>query len=66
MGLIDIEKIKRLRTGHEMTQHQAARKAGFKTRQAWSNIERGRQLPTLPTLERIAKALGVKAKDLLK
>jgi transcriptional regulator with XRE-family HTH domain len=63
---VDFAKIKRLREDNKLTQDEAARKAGFKSRQAWNNVERGRQSPTVDTLERIAKALGVKAKDLLK
>ena len=35
-------------------------------RQTWHNVESGRQAQMIQTLERIATALGVKAKDLLK
>lgn len=45
----------------------AAERAGFKTRQQWYQIESGMVTNIkLESLERIAKALGVKAKDLLK
>ena len=64
--VVDTAKIKRLRESAGMTQEDAAAKAGFKSRQAWNNIESGRQMPRIPTLTGIAKALGVKASDLLK
>lgn len=65
--MIDIEKIRKLREKLDLTHEAAAAKAGLSSRQAWHNIESGRQ-PNLQvnTLEAIAKALGVKAKDLLK
>jgi transcriptional regulator with XRE-family HTH domain len=66
MGL-DLEKIKALRESRGLTQHQAADAAGLASRQAWHNIEAGRQPRIqLDILERVAAALGVKAKDLLK
>lgn len=65
--MLDIQKIKSLREALELTQEQAATKAGLSSRQAWHSIEGGRQPKLqLDTLERVAKALGVKAKDLLK
>ncbi len=65
--MLDTEKIKKLREQLGLTQEQAAKKAGLSSRQAWNNIEAGRQPKLqLDILENIAKALGVKAKDLLK
>jgi len=61
-----MEKMKQLREKRGLTMEAAAAKAGFKSRQAWHNIESGRQSPTLATLDKIAKALGVKAAELLK
>ena len=65
--MIDIEKIKQLREKRGLTQQQAAEKAGLSSRQAWHNIEAGRQ-PNLGVqmLEKVAAALGVKARDLLR
>jgi transcriptional regulator with XRE-family HTH domain len=64
---LDVAKIKALREKLGLSQEQAAQKAGFRGRQAWSNIESGQQgNPQLMTIERIAKVLGVKAKDLLR
>ena len=63
---LDLEKIRQLRERKGLTQEAAAKLAGFRSRQAWNNIESGRQSPRLDTLERIAAALGVKARDLLK
>ena len=64
---LNIKKIKRLREDVGLSQAEAAAKAGLKTRQRWHQIESGIITNIeLDTLERIAKALGVKAKDLLK
>lgn len=63
---VDLEKIRSLREELELSQEAAAKKAGFTSRQAWHKIESGQQEPLVSTLDRIAKALGVKAKDLLK
>lgn len=64
---IDCEKIRTLRRQKGLTMEEAAKAAGFASRQAWSRIESGGQ-PNLGVqlLERIAAALGVHAKDLLK
>jgi len=65
--VLDIQKIKSLREDLGLTQEEAATKAGLSSRQAWHSIEGGRQPKLqLDILERVAKALGVKAKDLLK
>lgn len=63
---VDFNKIKSLREKLGLTMEQAADAAGFSGRQAWYNVESGRQ-PDLriSTLEAIAKALGVSAKSLL-
>jgi transcriptional regulator with XRE-family HTH domain len=64
---LDLEKIRKLREAKGLTQLQAAELVGLKSRQAWHSIENGDQ-PNLGlvTLAKIAKVLGVKAKDLLK
>ena len=65
--LLDYKKIRRLREQARLSQAEAATKAGLGTRQRWHGIESGASTNIeLDTLERIAKALGVKAKDLLK
>ena len=65
--LLDLPKIKRLREQAGLSQTQAAEKAGLKSRQRWYQIEGGHiQNIELDTLAALAKALGVKAKDLLK
>lgn len=65
--ILDTGKIRGLREQAGLTQQQAAEKAGLESRQRWHQIESG-STPNieLDTLDRIAKALGVKAKDLLK
>ncbi len=62
----DAGKMKSLREKAGLTQQEAADRAGMSTRQAWNNVESGRQSPTIDTAERIAKALNVKLVDLLK
>jgi transcriptional regulator with XRE-family HTH domain len=64
---VDTGKIKRLREQKGLTQAEAAEAAGLANRQHWNQIETGlRDNLTITTLEKIASALGVKAKDLLK
>ena len=65
-NMLDLDKLRRARERKELTQEQAATASGLSSRQAWNNLERGRTDITLSTLGRIAKALGVRAKDLLK
>ena len=66
MGL-DIKKIKSLREKKGLSQDQAAAAAGLNDRQAWHRIESGANTNVkLETLERIAAALGVSAKSLIK
>ena len=63
---LDTEKIRKLRERAGLSQAEAAERAGFTTRQRWHQIESG-AVPNieLDTLERVAKAVGVKARDLL-
>lgn len=64
---MDTAKLKKLRERRGLSQEDAARLAGLRGRQVWYMIESGRRTNlTLATLESIAKALGVKASDLLK
>ena len=64
---LDTEKIEAVRKKLRLTQEGAAKKAGLAGRQHWNNIVNGNQGGiTLTTLEKIAKALKVKARDLLK
>jgi DNA-binding XRE family transcriptional regulator len=66
--MLDCAKMKKLRKGCGLNQAQAAERAGLSAgRSQWNDIESGRRANvTLETLGKIAKALGVKAKDLLK
>jgi len=64
---LDHEKIKTLRKKLKLTQAEAAALAGINSRARWNDIERGRDANlTIAVLERIARALGVSAKELLK
>ena len=65
--VLDTAKMKALRIKRGLSMEQAAAAAGLRGRQRWYEIESGRQTNlTLDTLNRIAAALGVRAKDLLK
>jgi len=65
--MVDVAKIKRLRERRGLTQEQAAKKAGLGSRQRWDDIESGRKRSiTVRTLEQMAGALGVSARQLLK
>jgi transcriptional regulator with XRE-family HTH domain len=57
-------KLKALRERRGLTQEQLAEKSGV-SRTYLARLETGRQDPTLSTLEKLAKALGVKAGRLL-
>jgi transcriptional regulator with XRE-family HTH domain len=65
--VLDTEKMKALRLKLGLSMDDAARRAGFASRQQWYQIESGNVTNIkLETLNAIAAALGVKAKDLLK
>lgn len=65
--MLDTAKVKSLREKMGITQQEAAEGAGMTSKQQWNDIESGRRPNvSLDTLNKIAKALGVKAKDLLK
>lgn len=59
------EPIRRLRERTRLSQSALARKAKV-GRVTLNRIEAGTQAPTLETLARIAKALGVRLQDLVK
>jgi transcriptional regulator with XRE-family HTH domain len=64
---VDVTKIRQLRMKKNLTQEDAASAAGLNSRQHWNQIETGlRPNITVSMLEKVAKALKVKAKDLLK
>lgn len=56
--------LKRIRKDRELTQEELAERVGVSL--GWiSRIERGINAPNLKLLTKIAKALGVKVKDLI-
>lgn len=66
-AMLDTTKIRKLRERAGLTQDEAAAAAGFTGRQGWNNIETGkRDNIELATLNRIAKVLDTRARDLLK
>jgi transcriptional regulator with XRE-family HTH domain len=57
-------RIQKIRKAKGLTQEQLAEKIGTST--PWiGHIETGRELPNLKLLQKIARALGVKVKDLI-
>nr|MBA2632940.1 helix-turn-helix transcriptional regulator [Chloroflexota bacterium] len=65
-GVLDIEKVRELRLKRGLSQAEAAAAAGLAGRQRWYEIESGTKSNiTIDTLNRVAAALGVKARDLL-
>ncbi len=65
---LDVDRIEKLRKAKGWSQAQAAAVSGLGGgRQQWNNIVNGRQGGiTVATLEKIAAALGVSARSLLK
>ena len=59
------KNLKRTRMAKGITQGDIVRALGM-TRSSVSNIENGKANPTLATITRIAKAIGVPARDLMK
>ncbi len=65
--VLDTTKLRELRLKRGMSMDDAAAAAGFNNRQRWYAIESGQKKNiTLDTLNAIAAALGVKAKELLR
>mgnify|MGYP001371868871 CR=1 FL=1 len=58
------ENMRKIRTRKKMSQGDICRALGV-DRAYISNIESGKQNPTLATIEKIAKALGIKVNELL-
>ena len=58
-------RLRRLRRDRGLTQGQLAANAGI-SREYLARLETARQDPTVTTLEKLAKALRVKAADLLR
>jgi transcriptional regulator with XRE-family HTH domain len=66
---VDPDKIRNLRERLGLTQQQAAKNAGMKSKQHWNNIENGRQTSdsiSVALLERIAVALKTTPANLLR
>lgn len=60
------QKIRQLRKAKGWTLADAAREAGMNSGEQWRQIEAGiRRDPSISTIERMAKALGVTVNDLL-
>ena len=59
------ENIRRIREEKQMTQTDLCRKLGV-DRAYMSNVENGKKNPTLLTIDKIARALGVSTDELIK
>lgn len=59
------ENLKRIRLAKKLSQGDLSKSLGV-DRAYISNIENGRMNPTLSTLEKIARALGISSSELLK
>ncbi|HEY4513431.1 MAG TPA: helix-turn-helix transcriptional regulator [Candidatus Paceibacterota bacterium] len=59
------QNMKRIRLSKQMTQGDICRKLGV-DRAYISNVESGNKNPTLSTITKLAKALGVSVEDLVK
>jgi transcriptional regulator with XRE-family HTH domain len=59
------QNMKRIRVAKQMTQGDICRKLGV-DRAYISNVESGNKNPTLSTITKLAKALGVSVDELLK
>ncbi len=63
MNVIDPQKVRQLRESKGMTTRVFASAAGIST-ETLNAVEHGKRQPSMRTLAKIAKALGVEAKDL--
>jgi DNA-binding Xre family transcriptional regulator len=67
MGILDVEKVEAKRAKLGLSMDDAAKRCGYAGRQGWYNLlHRNDEGITLGTLEKIAKALECKPRDLLK
>ncbi|MEM8494211.1 MAG: helix-turn-helix transcriptional regulator [Planctomycetota bacterium] len=63
---VNRDEIKRLREEADLSQTEAARRAGMKNYQQWQHIENGtRADPSVSSLQRVAFVLGVTLDDLV-
>jgi putative molybdopterin biosynthesis protein len=60
--MVDPQKVRALREAKGMSTRTLAREAGVSTETIYS-VEHGKRLPSVTTLTKIARALGVEVKD---
>jgi transcriptional regulator with XRE-family HTH domain len=60
--MVDLQKVRQLRESRGMSTRALAREAGVSTETIYS-VEHGKRLPSVTTLDKIAKALDVEVKD---
>lgn len=56
--------LKAIRVNKNMTQEEAAKAIGV-SEYTWSNYERGKSFPNVPTIKAIEKAFNVKYSDII-
>ena len=61
--MIDPQKVRDLREAEGMSTRELARVAGISTETVYA-IEHGKRQPSVTTLDKLANALGVEARDL--
>lgn len=67
MELLDYERIRPAREAMGLSIAEAARRAGMKHRQAWYEVEAGKQTNvTLERLAQVAAVIGLRPRDLVK
>jgi transcriptional regulator with XRE-family HTH domain len=64
MAQVDIQKIRRIRRGKEITQEEMATYLGYRTGSAYLRLEKGGRQIRADQLSVIAKVLGVPVGDL--
>lgn len=64
LGTLVRERLRKLRTARGLTQDALCERAGI-SRDAVTRIEGGSRVPTIDTLERLGKALGVSVSELV-
>jgi transcriptional regulator with XRE-family HTH domain len=63
---LDVAKIRKLRIDAKLTHAEASERAGLTGKHVWSDLENGRRSNlTIKVLDRVARALGCCARDLL-
>ncbi|PGU05083.1 transcriptional regulator [Bacillus cereus] len=66
MMILDIEKVKSLRTQLGYSQSDVAENIGYRNKSIYCNLELGNRQPSITKLVKLAKFLNVTTEDILK